>query len=99
VVGEITATWVDSGIAVNKVGGDTAFSVTNLDFIKFEAVTVNAVYSTAESLQKYDYDPTNKKIFCLVDVGAADAANPTAGHVCVFRFFAIGDDADAPELT
>ncbi len=99
VVGEVTCTYVAAGIAVNKLGGDGCFGVTNLDFIKIEPVTVAATYSTAEKLIKMDYDVVNKKIFIVEDVGAANSVKPTDADAVVFRFLAVGDDADAPELT
>ncbi len=99
VVGEVTATYVAAGVSVNNLGGDSCFGVTNLDFLKIEPVLVAAAYSTEEKLFKFDYDTVNKKIFVLEDVGASNSTKPSDGDVITFRFLAIGDDADAPELT
>lgn len=98
IVGQITASWVDTGIAVNKVGPG-AFGVNNLDFVKFQVVTINALYQDAKKLKIANYDVTNQKIFLTMDEGQATPVNPTAGWVCVINFLACGDDADAPELT
>ncbi len=100
VVGEITCTYLLAGIAVNKLGGDNAFGVLgDVDFVKLFPITINAVYPTAQLLFKADYDFVNKKIFCLEDIGANTHSIPTDGDVCIIRFVAIGDDADAPEIT
>jgi len=99
VVGEITALYVSTGIAVNNLGGDNCFGLTNLDFMRIEPVTIATAYSTAESLNYMNYDATNKKIFAIEDMGADNPATPSDADVVVFRFLAIGDDADAPELT
>ncbi len=101
VVGEITATWADAGIAVDKAGGATAFGTSTLDFIKFQSISVNnaATVPTAEALQPISYDHTNSKIFIVADEGASTPVNPMVGEAVVFRFVAIGDDAGAPVLT
>ena len=99
VVGEITATYVAAGIAVNKVGGDNCFGVRNIDLLKLETVTSNAVYTGAEVIQLASYDYENFKIFYVVDEGAATPVKPTDGHAIVLRFLCIGDDAGAPALT
>jgi hypothetical protein len=99
VVGEITATYVDAGIAVNKVGGPSAFGVDKLDFVKLQMIRLNTTYPDAEALQIANYDVTNQKIFIVADEGAGTPANPNVGVTCVIRFLACGDDADAPELT
>ena len=99
VVGEITAEWVDAGIAVNKAGGVNAFGTTTLDFIKFQSISINAVVPTAEALQPISYDHTNQKIFIASDEGASTPVNPHDGETCIFRFVAIGDSAEAPVLT
>ncbi len=103
VCGEITATWADAGIAVNKTGGDTAFGVSTLDLIKLQVITLGiagtATGPAAEKLMPASYDAVNKKIFCVIDEGQATPANPAAGQTCVIAFIAVGDDADAPELT
>jgi hypothetical protein len=99
VVGEITALYADAGIAVNNVGGPSAFGVDKLDFLKLQVVSLNAVFPDAEALQIANYDVVNQKIFIVADEGAGTPVNPDAGHVCVLRFLACGDDAEAPELT
>ncbi len=100
VIGEITCTYLLAGIAVNKLGGDNCFGVLgDVDFVKLFPITINAIYPTAQKLHKADYDFVNKKIFCLEDVGQNTHTIPTDGDVVVIRFVAIGDDADAPELT
>ena len=99
VVGEITCTYVSTGIAVNKVGGHNCFGVTNLDFLKLEMVTVAAAYTGAGSLIIGSYDHTNQKIFIVEDEGAASPAAPSDADAVVFRFLALGDDAGVPVLT
>jgi hypothetical protein len=104
VVGEITCTYVAAGVAVNKVGGPACFGVSTIDFLKINPFTIatdgsTPAYPTAEKLFKADYDQTNQKIFILEDIGAANPAHPTDADPCVLRFLAIGDAADAPELT
>ncbi|KKN92391.1 hypothetical protein LCGC14_0208820 [marine sediment metagenome] len=99
VVGEITCTYVAAGVAVDKTGGDNCFGVTDIDFVKILPLTIAAAYPTAQKLFKADYDVTNKKIFLLEDMGQANPAVPSDADACVLRFVAVGDDADAPELT
>ena len=99
VVGEITATYVAAGIAVNQLGGGNCFGVRNIDILKLEAVTSNAVSSDARLISIAGYDHVNQKIFYVVDEGAATPAVPTNGHAILLRFLCIGDDAGAPSLT
>ena len=102
VCGEITATWADTGIAVNKTGGVTAFGVSTLDFVKLQVKTLGisgtATGPAAEKLMPASYDVVNKKIFVVIDEGQSTPANPVAGQTCVIAFVAVGDDAGAPEL-
>ena len=98
VVGEITATWVDTGIAVNKTGGPNAFGLNNLDFLKLQMIRIDTTYPDAEAIPYASYDVTNQKIFVVADEGASTPANPTAGQTCIIRFLACGDDVTAPEL-
>jgi hypothetical protein len=99
VVGEITATYVSTGIAVNKVGGANVFGVDKLDFVKLQMIRLASTYPDAEALQIANYDVTNQKIFIVADEGAASPAKPNDAVLCIIRFLAVGDDADAPELT
>ena len=99
VVGEITATYVAAGIAVNKLGGANCFGVRNIDVLKLEAVSSNGVNSGARVISIADYDHENQKIFYVVDEGAATPVVPTDGHAILLRFLCIGDDADAPSIT
>jgi len=99
VCGEITATYLDAGIAVNKLGGANAFGVDNLDFLKLQVIRLNTTYPDAEALPIANYDVTNQKIFIVADEGAGTPANPNVDVTCIIRFLACGDDADAPELT
>ena len=99
VVGEITATYVAAGIAVNKVGGVNCFGVTNIDILKLEAVSSNAVFTATEAISLASYDHINQKIFYVVDEGQATPAEPSDGHAILLRFLCIGDAADAPSLT
>ena len=99
VVGEITATYLAAGIAVNKVGGPNAFGVRNIDFLKLEAVTSGSTYTDARAISIADYDHVNQKIFYVIDEGAGSPADPNDAVVVTMRFLCIGDDAGAPELT
>jgi hypothetical protein len=99
VVGEITATYVSTGIAVFKTGGPSVFGVDNLDFVKLQMIRIDSTYPDARALQIAGYDVTNQKIFVVADEGAASPALPSDGAVIILRFLACGDDADAPELT
>lgn len=99
VVGEIKAEYEVAGINIADLGGDSAFGVTNIDLLKLEAVTSNAVYTDAAKISIASYDYTNKRIFYVVTEGQATPAKPTDGHVVVLRFLCIGDDAGAPVLT
>jgi hypothetical protein len=99
VCGEITALYLDAGIAVNKLGGPSTFGVDKLDFLKLQVVRLNTTYPDAEALQIANYDVVNQKIFISADEGAGTPANPAEGVTCIIRFLACGDDATAPELT
>jgi hypothetical protein len=99
VVGEITGTYVSTGLAVNKLGGPAAFGLVTMDFLKVVPWTLNAAYPEQAKLFTADYDVTNQKIFCNDEIGAAGAGNdPADGEAVVLRFVAVGDDATAPEL-
>ena len=100
-VGEITATYVSTGISAAKAGGDCVFGMAaeGLDFVKLIPYSVNGVYSLGNALQTADYDVSGKLIFVATDIGAANPTVPTDGHSCIIRFVAVGNDADAPELT
>jgi hypothetical protein len=99
VVGEITATYVAAGIAVNKLGGANCFGVSNIDFVKIEPTVIEAAFPTAENLFHASYDHENQKIFLLEDCGQANPAVPSDADTITLRFICVGDDADAPELT
>jgi hypothetical protein len=97
VVGEITATYVSTGIACNKQGGPSVFGVTTLDYVSLEPrLIAAAVGSTAESLFHASYDYVNNKIFMQVDVGAANPAVPSDADAIKIRFLAVGDSANTP---
>ena len=98
-VGEITGTYVSTGLAVNKLGGPAAFGLVTLDVLKLEPTIIAAAYSDAELLFHASYDVTNQKIFLLEDIGAAYPAYPSVDDAIVIRFVAVGDDATAPELS
>jgi hypothetical protein len=99
VCGEITATYVSTGLAVEKLGGANAFGVDKLDFLKLQVIRLDTTYPDAEALPVANYDVVNQKIFIVADEGAASPAKPNDAVACIIRFLACGDDADAPELT
>ena len=99
VVGEITASYVSTGIAVNKVGGDNCFGVRNIDLLKLEPVVSGSTYTDTRAISLASYDYENFKIFYVIDEGAADPADPDDAVVVTLRFLCIGDDAGAPALT
>ncbi len=99
VVGEVTATYVSTGIAVNKLGAGACFGVRNIDFVKIEPTLIAAARPSNDVLFHASYDHAGQKIFMTEDLGAADSAAPSDADAIEFRFICIGDDADAPELT
>ena len=99
VVGEITAGYVSTGIAVDKVGGDNCFGVTNIDILKLEPVLSGSTSTGARAISLASYDYENFKIFYVIDEGAATPADPNDDVVVTLRFLCIGDDAGAPSLT
>lgn len=100
VVGEIVGTYVSTGLAIDKLGGVAAFGVTNLDFISLDPRIIAAVTDpSADVLFLANFDVTNNKIFLLEDSGAADPATPSDADAVTIKFLAVGDSADAPELT
>ena len=103
VVGQITGTYVSTGLAINKHGGPQAFGVNNLDYLFLDVVTIatdgsTPAYPTTNALFKADYDHANQKIFLLEDVGAADPSVPSDADPVVLRFVAVGDDATVPAV-
>ena len=99
VVGQITGTYVSTGLAVDKLAGPAAFGLTTMDFIKLEPATLAGAYPSQAKLFTADYDVTNQKIFCNEELGTAGAGNdPADGDAVDIRFVAVGDDATAPEL-
>jgi hypothetical protein len=99
VVGEITCTYDQAGILCSGVGGDSAFGLSQVDFVKIEPLTIATAYPTAGKCFLASYDTVNHLIFLVEDIGANDSSAPSDADVCVLRFVAVGDDADAPELT
>jgi hypothetical protein len=99
VVGQIDATWVDTGITLAKHGGPQAFGVNNLDYLFLEVISSgDAAVPDAEKLPKADYDHANQLIFVVEDLGQTTPAKPTAADAIVIRFVAIGDDAALPTV-
>jgi hypothetical protein len=99
VVGEITGLYVAAGLAVDKFGGENAFGLTNVDYIKLEAVSQAGSYHTAAAVISAHWNRSTSKIFMVADNGHAAPSKVADAAVVVVRFFAVGDDATAPELT
>jgi hypothetical protein len=99
VVGEITATYDNLGVRCDRAGGASAFGLLQVDFVKVLPLTIDGDYPTAGKCFVASYDTVNHKIFLIEDLGANGSEEPTDGDDVVLRFVAIGDDADAPELT
>lgn len=96
VFGELSATYVSTGIALNGAGGIQAFGLSTLDYIEFEVVTVNDVDHASTVHSMANLARRSDKIFVGTDI--AETTLPSDGHVVVLQYFAIGDSS-RPDLT
>jgi hypothetical protein len=101
--GQITGTWADTtGLLLDAKGGISALGLASCDVIKFDVVSVNGVFSIEEAMWTGHAIRTSggdiSGVLVQVDMGAG-TGNPTAGHVCVVNFFAVGNSNAAPSLT
>jgi hypothetical protein len=96
--GELKGKWVDStGLKLGVRGGPAALGLGTIDFITFEPKFTGAAGATAqsdESVHSVTFETTSSYIFLALD----GTTNPTAGHVMVLGYVAVGDDASAPEF-
>ena len=95
--GEISGSWADgtTGLNLSAKGGVRALGLETLDFVSFNVRTVDGTANVDEAIHTAEFDVTNNIIVVVVD----GLTNPTAGNVCVVRYFAIGDGIAAAELT
>ncbi len=98
--GQITATYVSTGINLSNEGGVKALGVDNLDFVEI-VVDVNSTDDNIDkdNLTLVNLDTTNDLIFCLESLGQTNAAAPGNADAMTFRYWAIGDAADVADLT
>ena len=98
--GQITATYVSTGINLSNEGDVKALGVDNLDFLEI-VVDVNSTDDNIDkdNLTLVNLDTTNDLIFALESLGQANAAAPGNADAMTLRYWAIGDAADAAELT
>jgi hypothetical protein len=103
--GEIKGTHEDTyglnfSAATALAGGFAAIGLETCDVIKFDVVSSNGVYNTEAAMFTAGIDRVNAAgtggdIFVTID----GTTNPTAGHVVILRFMAVGNSNAAPALT
>ena len=97
--GEITATYVSTGLALGAKGGVRVFGVDTLDFLSLEARLVNAADPETDKNFLANWASLEDKIYICDEVGQANPAVPSNADAVRLRWFAIGDGNAAPELT
>lgn len=95
--GEISASYVSTGINLSQEGGVVALGLTTLDFITLEVRTSNSVDHASQAQMVANLAQDEDKIYVLIDVDAGTL--PTDGHTVVLQYFAIGDSAATVDLT
>lgn len=98
VVGEITATYVSTGISLVNEGGVKALGAETADFLKFSLNTTDGASIADDALYLIQLDHADGLIYMLEDVGAANAAAPTDGDAVTLRYLLVGD-AHVADLT
>lgn len=97
--GDMKGLWADtSGLKLSNRGGAAALGLGSIDYISFEVKFTGAAGTTAqsdESTHSSAYNTTNDGIMLALD----GTTNPTAGHIIVLGYVAVGDDATSPEFT
>jgi hypothetical protein len=98
ITGEIVATYVSTGIALNgESGGFKALGADTMDFISFQVLTVDQAMAD-DALYFTKLSHSTNKIFMIEDVGAADSAAPGDGDDITLRYVLVGDE-HAADLT
>jgi hypothetical protein len=105
--GQINCSYHSSGIDPASATGvygasgtlPNALGLKTLDTISFNLAATDGGVMANDALYLFSYNKSTDLIFALEDVGVADAAAPGNSDVLDLRFFAIGDDAAAAELT
>ena len=94
--GEITATNVAAGLALDALGGVTALGVCTLDFIHLEPRLLNATAPASQAQFSAQLDVLTDKIFIVEDLD--DSTLVTDGQAVLLRYLVIGDDAGVADL-
>jgi len=91
VIGEITATYVSTGIDLSAEGGVPALGADTADFIKFSLNTTDGAVIADDALYLIQLDHADGLIYMLENVGVADAAAPTDADAVTLRYVLVGD--------
>ena len=95
--------WAEVSITSYTTGGESLTPVhlglTTIDFIHFEPVSVNnaATVPVETAIQSFQYERTAETVIIVIDVDTNTEVTST--QAAVYRCFATGDSAAAPELT
>lgn len=87
------------GLNLIRYGGFAALGLAACDVIKFDVVSVNAVFNVDEQLWEASIGRDDENVYLTVNGGVGAGDSPDAGHECIVNFFAIGDSNAAPDLT
>ena len=98
VTGEITATYVSTGINLANEGGVKALGANSADFIKFTLGTTDGSAIADDKLYLIQLDHADGLIYMLEDIGAANAAAPTDADSVTLKYLLVGD-AHTADLT
>ena len=97
--GEITATYVSTGLALGTKGGVRAFGVSTADYLEFETRLVAGVDPASDLGFLANWASLENKIYICDEVGISDPTVPADGDAVRLRWFCIGDGIAAPELS
>jgi len=95
VTGQITATYVSTGIVLSAEGGVKALGADTADFIKFTLGTTDGQAIADDKLHLWQLDHADGLIYGIEDIGQADAAAPTDGDAVTLNYLLVGDEHTA----
>jgi hypothetical protein len=95
--GQIVGPWENThGLNLVRYGGFGALGLSSCDFIRFDVVSVNAVFNIEQDMWTAGIGRDDENIYVVLD----GDTNPTSeGHVVVLNFLACGDSNEAADLT
>jgi hypothetical protein len=95
--GQIVGTWEDThGLNLVNEGGFAALGLASCDFIRFDVVSVNAVFNIEADMWTAGIGRDDENVYVVKD---GDTNPATEGHVVVLNYLACGDSNEVADLT